>query len=267
MTAPALILVASGTGEHDAAQALHGLRRQLQMARPDLDVSLAFLNTCPPSGPQVLSVLATRGVTEVVFVPVDLTRAIDVSAATASLIDNARVAYPQLTFALARPIGPAIELLNVLDDTLREALRASHVSEIDGLVLSAPWAGDIRGASLIARRARQWSAHHHIPVTVATADGHGLSVAQAIQALRGEGRRSIAVGSLWLVPDESYLLQRQQALQSGAVAVSYPCAQHANICDLVVARYAFAAMELLTDEMLGLVEIEDTEELGQASGN
>lgn len=252
MTAPALILVASGTKDRFAAESLHHLRKKLQGARPDMQVSLAFLDTCPPSGPQVLSALVGRGINEVVFVPLDLTRAVEVHPLIDDVVTNAKAAHPGVRFAVARPIGPAVELLNVLDDTLRDALRHEHCAEIDGLVLATSCCGDPRGSALVARRARQWSTHHKLPVHVAVADASTHGVAHAVQTLRAEGRRHIAVGSLWLAGDESYIAQRQQALAAGAVAVSAPFAEHEQVVGLVLARYAFAAMELLTDEMLGL---------------
>lgn len=255
MTAPALILVASGTEDRLAAESLHHLRKKLQVARPDIQVSLAFLDTCPPSGPQVLSALTGRGIDEVVFVPLDLTRAIDAHPMLHTMVANATAAHPGVRFAVARPVGPAVELLNVLDDMMREALRREHVAEIDALVLSTRCTGDARGNALLARRARQWAAHHHLPVQVAAADGTH-SVVQAVQALRAEGRRHIAVGSLWLAGDETFWAQRAQALATGAVAVSDPFSDHDVMLGLVLARYAFAAMELLTDEMLGLEEVD-----------
>lgn len=263
MTAPALILLAPGSGESHACEAMHRLRKRLQMSRPDLDVSLAFLDTCPPTGPQVLSVLSARGVSEVVFVPLNLTNVVDLPEAVVDLADRAAKSHPQISFSTARPIGPAVELLNVLDDTLRQALHASHCSEVDALVLSAPTTGDVRGSALLARRARQWASHHHVPVHVATSDGHGVSVAHAVTALRATGRRHIAIASLWLAPDEAWQEQRREALALGAATVSAPFADHQLVSELILARYAFAAMSLLSDEQLGLTEAELPEAVGR----
>ena len=58
---------------------------------------------------------------------------------------------------MARPIGPAIELLNVLDVRLRNALSATHATELDGLVMSSPAWGELRRRPHRAR-ARQWAA-------------------------------------------------------------------------------------------------------------
>ena len=54
MTAPALILLAHGSTEPQMAAVLHQLRVQMQQARPELNVNLAFVDRCPPSGPAVV---------------------------------------------------------------------------------------------------------------------------------------------------------------------------------------------------------------------
>ena len=252
MTAPALVLLASGFSQPPASDTLHALRKRMQMNRPELNIGLAFVGGPQPSAQQVVSVLIQRGVTEVVFVPLDLTRAVEVDEDSLEMLAQVRKNHPSIGFAMARPLGPATDLLNVLDTTLRDALRAAHCVEIDSLVLSVPRGGDIRGNALLSRRARQWSAHHKLPVVVASADGSGLSMAQAIASLRSQGRRHIAVGSLWLARDETFASQANLAIAAGAKAVSAPMGDHSLILDLVMNRYAFAAMDLLDDAALGI---------------
>ena len=70
----------------------------------------------------------------------------------------------------------------------------------------------------------------------------------AIQGLRAQGRRHIAVGSFFLSSDELYHAQADQAHRSGVVAVSDPLGPAREVLDLVLARYAFAAMDLLDFE-------------------
>ncbi|NHB83668.1 hypothetical protein G7085_00345 [Tessaracoccus sp. HDW20] len=41
---------------------------------------------------------------------------------------------------MSRPIGPASEVLNILDERVREALHRGGALEIDGLILAAPQA-------------------------------------------------------------------------------------------------------------------------------
>jgi len=161
------------------------------------------------------------------------------------MLERVRQAHPGVSFTMSRPLGPATDLLNVLDARLREALRQTQSTEIDALVLSTSTCGDTRGNALVARRARQWSSHHKLPCVVAVNDGSGPNVTQAMTTLRSQGRRHIAVGSFFIAGDEGYGAQRELALGAGAEAVSGPMAGHEFILDLVMARYAYAAMELL----------------------
>jgi sirohydrochlorin ferrochelatase len=149
---------------------------------------------------------------------------------------------------VSEPVGPAGSLLTVVDLRLRAALAESRVLEVDGLVLSTEGGGDVRGGALLARRARQWAAHHRVPVVASCSDGSGPSTSQAVGILRSQGRRHIAVGSLFLAADTTYEEQVAQARRAGAVAVAGPIGAHRELIDLVLARYAYAAMGLLEFE-------------------
>lgn len=247
MTAPVLILLAEGAKNPRVVEVFHDLRKQMQLQRPELSIHLAFLDHCPPTGPQVVSTLAARGRKEVVFVPMALTRAVDPAPAAEKMLEAVHRAHPEVAASLAHPVGPSTELLNILDLRLRNALSASHATELDGLVFATPDNGDVRGASLLARRARQWASHHKLPITMASADGSGNSVTAAMMSLHDQGRRSIAVGSFFLTADDRYLAVTEEALEAGAVAVSAPLGADDHIIDLIMARYAFAAMAMLDD--------------------
>ena len=245
MSAPALVMVAHGSLDPRVAQVVHALRESLRVARPDLTIHAAFFDKCPPSPSQVVSQLSDAGATEAVFVPLELTHAIETDPPIVSLVSTCREHTPAMNFVASRPIGPELNLLSILDERLRAALASARVLELDGLVLSSASCGDVRGSSLLARRARQWSTHHRLPCLTAVADGTGPSVTQAIQGLRSQGRRHIAVGSFFLTADELFQAQADLALRGGAVAVSDPIGAAREVLDLVLARYAFAAMDLL----------------------
>jgi hypothetical protein len=53
---------------------------------------------------------------------------------------------------------------------------------------------------------------------------------------------------LFLAADQAYTDQVLQARRAGAVAVAEPIGAHRELIDLVLARYAFAAMGLLEFE-------------------
>lgn len=257
MTAPALILLSRGSEDPRVAQVAHSLRKYIQELRPELSIHLAFLDWCAPSAPQVVNTLVNRGVTEVVFVPLDIVRAIDSCEATLAMADRVRAANPDLHVTVARPVGPSVELLTALDTRLRNALAATHALELDGLVFSVPGCGDTRGNSLISRRARQWATHHRLPVVIAYADGSGPSVAAAVASLREQGRRAIAVGSFFLTADETFVAQAESATHAGAIATSAPFGCDERIAELVMARYSYGAMALLDDFALASDDLDD----------
>lgn len=248
MTAPALVLLAAGSPDSAAVQIAHGLRKRMQILRPTITVQVAFAQHCSPSPSNVVSSLVNRGTSEIVLVPLTLTHAIEQDATTSAVVKALHTAHPDVRLTAARPLGPATELLNVLDERLRAALRAAHAVELDGLVLAAAGVGDLRGNALVARRARQWAAHHKLPCTVAMGDGSGPSAAQAMASLRSSGRRHIAVGNFALGDDDLHQHQTELALAAGAVAVSAPLGVDDRILDIAMARYSWAAMSLLDDD-------------------
>jgi len=248
MAAPALIMLTHGSTDPSVAEVSHHLRYALQTIRPSLEVNAAFIDHCPPTGPQVVSHLAGRGIAEIVFVPLQLTAVADHDPAIDAVVEKVRAAHPNIAFTVARPLGPEACLLNPLDERLRAALGAAHATEIDGLILSAEDPCDIRGLAMLARRARQWGAHHKLPCVLAMSDGSSPNVAAAIETLNAQGRRHVAVGSFYLAPDQDFEAQARLALRHGAIAVSAPIGVDDAVLDLILARYAFAAMDMLNGE-------------------
>jgi len=248
MAAPALIMLAHGSTDPSVAEVSHHLRYGLQTIRPSLEVNAAFIDHCPPTGPQVVSHLIGRGIDEIVFVPLQLSAVVEHDPTIDQMVQRVRAAHPEVNFTVARPLGPEACLLNPLDERLRSALGAAHATEIDGLVLSAEGSCDIRGRGMLARRARQWGTHHKLPCVLALSDGASPNVVSAIESLNAQGRRHIAVGSFFLAPDQDFETQAHLALRYGAIAVSAPIGVDDNVLDLILARYSFAAMDMLGDD-------------------
>lgn len=244
MTAPALVMLGHGHDEPSVQQMATALRRRLQQLRPALSVHVSFIDK-PDHLRLLADQLVAEGRMEAACIPLDLSRAVDPDEPTLASIEALRQSHPSLRVGISRPIGPGTPLLNVLDERLRTALRATHTVELDGLVLSLPRGGDVRGNALVSRRARQWSNHHHLPVVVAVGDGSGPSVVSAISSLRGQGRRHIAVGSFFIAEDEGYRFMAEMAVTTGASAVGGPIGPDDRLLELVMARYSYAAMELL----------------------
>ena len=246
MSAPALVMIAHGSADHRVAHVTHALRAALSELRPELAVHAAFFDKCPPSPTQIVSRLADAGVHEAVFVPLELTHAIDADPEATALVASCRDTVPDMNFVASRPIGPEISLLTILDERLRASLAAARVLELDGLVLSSASSGDVRGAALLAqartavvdpppaplphRRRRR-----HGPLGDA---GHPGSPLAGPPPHRGR----------LLLPDRrtpTSTARPTWRTAGGAVAVSEPIGPAREVLDLVLARYAFAAMDLL----------------------
>ena len=245
MVAPALIMLARGSTDPGVAEVTYHLRFGLQSMRPEVEAHAAFLDIGSPTPDQVLGHLANRGATESVLVPLHLSSMVDHDPVVNAAINDLRLAHPQVRLAVARPLGPEAPLLKPLDERLRGALGSAHATELDGLVLSAEGPADVRGTTVLARRARQWGAHHKLPCVLAMSDGAGMSVGAAIESLNDQGRRHVAVGSFFLAASPAFEAQAHLALRHGAVAVSAPIGVDDTVLDLILARYAFAAMDLL----------------------
>lgn len=248
MSAPALVLLASGSSDPGVAQITHCMRKGLKAMRPGLDVHVAFLDRCPPSGPQVISQLVRAGVTEVVLVPLDISRAFGVDAPVQALVQTVRSAHPGLAVTASAPIGPEASLLTLVDHRLREALQRVHATELDALVLATSGTDDVRSTAVLSRRARQWALHHRLPCVVAQGTEGTAGLPAVLAGLHAQGRRHIAVGSWHLTGDEAWRRQAEVARSFGVEAVSEPFGDREELFDLALSRYVVAAMELVTFE-------------------
>lgn len=245
MNAPTLVVLAAGSSDSQVNQVAHAMRVGLQAMRPELDVRAAFLDHCPPTGPQVVSHLARAGVREIAFVPALLSSPFATDERVATLVRRTRATHPAIRTAVAGSIGPEASLLSRVDAQLRQALRRARATELDGLVLLAEGTPDSRGAALVARRARQWGQHHKLPCVPVFTDAGAGAMAEALHSLYAQGRRNVAVGSLCLTADAHWVERAEQARSAGVVAVGDPLGADETVLDLALARYAVAAMELV----------------------
>ena len=112
--------------------------------------------------------------------------------------------------------------LEVLDRRLRSALSDARVRELDALVLAAAGSSDQLANQAVARLARLWGSKHRLPVAAAYASAAPPATGEAVRQFRAEGRRHIAVGSLFLAPGLLPDRAAELAYEAGAVAVSGP---------------------------------------------
>jgi sirohydrochlorin ferrochelatase len=119
------------------------------------------------------------------------------------------------------------------------------VRELDALVLAGAGSSDPVANQAVARLARLWGVRHKLPVTAAFASAAPPTTGEAVRAFRLEGRRHIAVASLFLAPGLLPDRAKELAIEAGAVAVSEPLGAHPELARAVLARYAVGAVELV----------------------
>ena len=245
MTAPALVALAHGSRDPRSAATIKALVAETRQMRPDLRIEPAFLELARPDFGKVVDRLVKAGFEEIVVVPLLLSEAyhakVDVPRAIALASDR----HPGLQIRQAGILGLEPSFLEVLDRRLREALSNARVRELDALVLAAAGSSDPIANQAVGRLARVWGAAHKLPVTAAFASSAPPATGEAVRSFRAEGRRHVAVASMFLAP--GFLPDRaaELAVEAGAVAVSEPLGAHPELARTILARYAVGAVELV----------------------
>ncbi|TIC80633.1 sirohydrochlorin chelatase [Nocardioides sp. GY 10113] len=245
MTAPALVALAHGSRDPRSAATITALVDEAKAQRPDLRIERAFLERSKPGFQTVVDKLVRAGYDEIVVVPLLLIEAFHARVDVPAMIAEATERHPGLKIQATPVLGLEACFLEVLDQRLRVALKEARVRELDALVLAAAGTSDPLANQAVARLARVWGTHHKLPVTAAYATSAPPATGEAVRAFRGEGRRHIAVGSLFLAPGTLLDRATELALEAGAVAVSEPLGAHPEVARIILARYAVGAVELV----------------------
>ncbi|MGH1562816.1 sirohydrochlorin chelatase [Mumia sp. DW29H23] len=245
MTAPALVTLAHGSRDPRSAATIASLTELVRCMRPDLRVEESYLELSEPHPLTVVDRLVAEGYDEIVVVPLLLTHAYHASVDVPAFVEAARERHPDVRVLATDVLGIHKSFLGVLDLRLRAALREARATELDGLVLAAAGSSDPLANAHVARVARAWGARHKLPVLAAFASSAPPAAGEAVRQLRRDGKRHIAVGSLFLAP--GFLPDRaaELALEAGAVAVSDPLGASPELAHVVLARYAVGAVDLV----------------------
>ncbi|MFS3129062.1 sirohydrochlorin chelatase [Nocardioides sp. Bht2] len=245
MTAPAMVCLAHGSRDPRSLETINALVTQVRGMRPDLRVEVAFLDHAKPSFATAVKKLVRSGFDEIVVVPLLLTEAYHAKVDVPAAVAEQSALHEGVQIRATKVLGLETAFLEVLDERLRDALKEARIRELDALVLAAAGSSDQLANRSVARLARLWGAHHKLPVKAAFASTAPPATGEAVRAFRAEGRRHIAVASLFLAP--GFLPDRaaELALEAGAVAVSAPLGAHPELARVILARYAVGAVELV----------------------
>ena len=237
-----LVAVAHGSRDPRAAATVEDLL-DLVRRRSGLRVVTSYLDHAAPTPAQAFGALTGEGVAAAVVLPLLLTAAYHSKTDIPGALAEARRAHPRLRLRYGATLGPHPLMTAALERRLAEAGVTPDADT--ALVLAAAGSSDPLANQSVARLARLWGTHHKLPVTAAFASASPPATGEAVRAFRKEGRRHIAVASLFLAP--GFLPERaaELALEAGAVAVSEPLGAHPEIARTVLARYAVGAVELV----------------------
>jgi sirohydrochlorin ferrochelatase len=245
MTAPALIALAHGSRDARSAATIKALVDETRAMRPDLRIEPAFLELSRPSFGTVVDRLVKAGHDEIVVVPLLLSDAYHANVDVPNAVAEATARHEGLQIRITKILGHEPTFLDVLDRRLRDTLSAARVRELDALVLATAGSSDPLANQAVGRLARVWGARHKLPVTAAFASAAPPATGEAVRAFRAEGRRHVAVASMFLAP--GFLPDRaaELAMEAGAVAVSDPLGADPELARTILARYAVGAVELV----------------------
>lgn len=245
MTAPALVTLAPVGRDPRTAATIKALCAEVRRMRPDLRIEHAFLEGPRPTFDKVVDKLVRAGYDEIVVVPLLLTDDHQARVQVPAALASTEARHTGLRVRGTAVLGLETIFLEVLDRRLRTALKESRVRELDALVLAADGSQDPLINQAVARLARLWGSKHHLPTVAAFAAAAPPATGEAVRAFRAEGRRHVAVGSLFLAPGEHHDRAAELALEAGAVAVSDPLGADAEVARTILARYAVGAVELV----------------------
>lgn len=124
MSELAIILFAHGARDPDWALPFQSIRRQLQAARPDAQIELAFLELMTPSLEAAVARSAEQGAKRVVLVPLFLAQGGHMKQDLPLLVGKIREQHPQLEFRVMTAIGDAPEMLQAITDWVLRAASA-----------------------------------------------------------------------------------------------------------------------------------------------
>lgn len=213
-----LVAVAHGTADPAGIAVVHELVRELARRRPELPVSLGFVDLLTPALPDLARRVATDA-DEAVMVPLLLSSGyhvyVDIAAEAARRPHKLRA---------AAALGPDPVLADILAD------RLGDLSRVDQVVLAAAGSSDSRAlmdcaetADLLARRVDR-------PVAVGYLSGAGERLPSVLSRVRGR----VAVATYLLAP--GFFANRVRRL-AGSRFVSPPLGADPRLAELALQRF------------------------------
>jgi sirohydrochlorin ferrochelatase len=233
VTGPTLVAVAHGSRDGRSAATVTDLIRVVRLARPDLDVRLAFLDFNAPRLAEVLAAAHADGHRGAVVVPLLLGSAYHARVDVPAAVGVVAARLPRLEVRVAEVLGPDPRLSTAALDRLGE-IGVSPGDAGLGVVLAAAGSSDAAANAAVHRVALGW------PLAAAAfAAATSPDVRTAARALRDRGARRVAVAPWFLAPGR--LLERVRADAGPDGLVAGPLGAHPAVAGVLLDRYTDAA--------------------------
>jgi sirohydrochlorin ferrochelatase len=230
---PDLVAVAHGTADPRGIRTVHQLIRLMARQRPDVKMSLGFVDVNEPALPGLVRRVVADS-NEVVLVPLLLSGGYHVHVDIGAEVDR----HPsQLT--AARALGPDPVLADILADRLNDLGsaensdhpdRPGNLDRVDHVVLAAAGSSDPRALADCTATAAQLSARIERSVSVGYVSGAGERLPGVLTRTRGR----VAVATYLLAPGAFADHIRRL---SGPHPVSAPLGPDPRLAALALRRY------------------------------
>ena len=128
MNGQAIILFAHGARDPEWAAPFRIMQQQLQAARPDAQVELAFQDFMTPTLEAAVARVAARGARRIVLVPLFMAQGGHLRQDLPLMVDKVRGQHPQIDLQVTSAIGDVPEILQAITDWVLRSASAREES-------------------------------------------------------------------------------------------------------------------------------------------
>jgi sirohydrochlorin ferrochelatase len=238
MSNEALLLVAHGSADRRAGATTRALARSIAAVRPGIDVGVSFLDHAGPRPAEALFALSRLGHRSAAVVPLLLTAAYHGRVDLPGALAKARADGLTLDAAQTDVLGPVdgARTHPLLLKTLKRRLAETN-QDYDGVVLIAAGTRDDTARDNVYVVAADLGEELKVPCRAGFASASPLTAGLAVEDLRGQGCRRIAIASYFLACGRLYDTAVASARHAGALKTpAEPLGSAFDVARLVLER-------------------------------
>lgn len=231
---PALLLVAHGSRDPRAAEAVERCATRVRALLPDVAVRAAFVELTEPAPADALAALADAGKDRVVLVPFLLTTGYHVAVDVPAAVRRAVRRRPGLSVTVTPALGPDPLLLAACDRRAREAgVRPADPDVV--VVLVAAGSSDPGAVAAVEEVARRYGDCGWATVVPSYVSQAAPVPEDALRSVRGTAPGTVLVS--YLLAPGRFQDRLAAAARVAGVPLTAPLADTPEVAELVTRRY------------------------------